>query len=336
VSVLKKGQILTDYYAILLRATAALDPGAVAARNALYDRARRMQVERLRGERPPLHPSAIDAERAALEAAIDRVEAEVAHRDSIAIRNAQVRRDTPQLEPNVHWHRDAPQRISKRLRVFALLSALGAILLLSLGIVTYTHLRGQSTGGSGTQANLGNGTGGNREAPRSGDTIIDVGEVEPGVDGGSSDAGLPYPYRRQAVYYRTIYSVGMLVVDRSQRFLYLVQPQITALRYGIGVGGECSDTSGLYRISRKEEWPEWVPSPELLKRRSYPKSMAGGPGNPLGARGLYIDSGVEIHGTNAPKTIGHPVSVGCLRMVNDDVVDLYNRVPTATAVVMMN
>jgi lipoprotein-anchoring transpeptidase ErfK/SrfK len=334
--VLKKGQILTDYYSILLRAIAALDSGAVAARNALYDRARRTQAERLRGEHPPLPQSAIDAERAALEAAVDRIEAEIAYRESIAIRNAQVRRETSQPEPKVHWQRDAPQRASKRFPIFALLSALGAILLLLLGTVIYAHLTGQSTGGSGTQVSLGNGTGGDREALRSGDSIIDVGELEPGVDGGSSDAGLPYPYRRQAVYYRTIYSVGMLVIDRSQRFLYLVQPQITALRYGIGVGGECSDTSGLFRISRKEEWPEWVPSPELLKRRSYPKRMAGGPGNPLGARGLYIDNKVEIHGTNAPKTISHPVSVGCLRMVNDDVVDLYNRVPTATAVVVMN
>jgi lipoprotein-anchoring transpeptidase ErfK/SrfK len=117
----------------------------------------------------------------------------------------------------------------------------------------------------------------------------------------------------------------------------LVQPQITALRYGIGVGGECSDTAGQHRISRKEEWPEWVPSLELIKRRTYPSRMAGGLGNPLGARVLYLDrNGIMIHGTNAPKTIGHALSLGCFRMVNNDIVDLYNRLPTEAAVVVMN
>ncbi len=111
---------------------------------------------------------------------------------------------------------------------------------------------------------------------------LDGDDLEPGVDGGSSDTGLPYYLRRQAVYYRTVYSAGMLVVDRSQRFLYLVQPQARALRYGIGVGGECAIGAGLYRIQSKSHWPEWSPSPALLKRtqlsgphRRRPRKSAG-------------------------------------------------------------
>ena len=162
-------------------------------------------------------------------------------------------------------------------------------------------------------------------------------ELAPGVDGGSTEAGLPYFFRRQAVYYRTVYSEGMVVIDRSQRFLYFVQPQIRALRYGIGVGGECAGSAGLQRIARQVEWPEWVPSPELRKRRSYPERLAGGPGNPLGARALYFDNDtLGIHGTNAPKSIGQALTLGCFRMVNDDVVDLDKRVAIGAGVVVTN
>jgi lipoprotein-anchoring transpeptidase ErfK/SrfK len=328
---------LTDYHVILLQAVAALDPNTASARGALYDRARRMQIDRLHGERPPLSQSTIDAERATLEAAIDRVEAEIAHRQSPTARASQGRRLPSRPAPGINGHDESILKRFSKLPGPARLSVLGAVIVLFIGIGGYAYLTGQSASGSRTQASLGNSPGGNREAPQAGRSILDVEELAPGVDGGSTDAGLPYPYRRQPVYYRTVYSVGMLIIDRSQRFLYLVQPQITALRYGIGVGGECTDTLGLYRISRKVEWPEWEPSPELLKRGPYPSRVAGGPGNPLGARVLYLDSNRgEIHGTNAPKTIGHPVSLGCFRMVNDDIVDLYSRVPAAAAVVVTN
>ena len=322
---------------ILLQAVAALDHNTALARGVLYDRARRMQIERLHGERPPLSQSTIDADRAILEAAIDRIEAEIAHRQSLTARASQGRRLPSRPAPKIRGQDESVQKHFRRFPRPVLLSVLGTFIVLFIGMAGYAYLTGQSASGSRTQASLGNSPDGSQEAPQGGRSILDVEELAPGVDGGSTDAGLPYPYRRQPVYYRTVYSVGMLIIDRSQRFLYLVQPQITALRYGIGVGGECTDTAGLYRISRREEWPEWEPSPELLKRRSYPSRVAGGPGNPLGARVLHLDSNRgEIHGTNAPKTIGHPVSLGCFRMVNDDVVDLYNRVPTAAAVVVMN
>jgi lipoprotein-anchoring transpeptidase ErfK/SrfK len=173
-----------------------------------------------------------------------------------------------------------------------------------------------------------------KAAPR---TDIDGDDLEPGVDGGSTDTGLPYYLRRQAVYSRTVYTDGMIVVDRSQRFLYLVQPQSRAIRYGIGVGGECSVSAGLYRIANKAAWPEWSPSPALLKRRAYPPRVPGGPGNPLGAAVLYFEStNPGIHGTNSPKSIGQAPTIGCFRLVNDDVVDLAKRVAVGTGVVVLN
>ncbi len=130
----------------------------------------------------------------------------------------------------------------------------------------------------------------------------------------------------------------MIVVDRSQRFLYLVQPQSRALRYGIGVGGECDISPGLYRIkSKSAQWPEWSPSPTLLKRRNYPPRVPGGPGNPLGAYALYFESSLPgIHGTNAPRSIGQAPTLGCFRLINDDVIDLEKRIAIGTGVVVMN
>jgi lipoprotein-anchoring transpeptidase ErfK/SrfK len=167
---------------------------------------------------------------------------------------------------------------------------------------------------------------------------LDGDDLEPGVDGGSTDAGMPYYLRRQAVYYRTVYSPGMVVVDRGQRFLYLVQAQSRALRYGIGVGGECDISPGMYRIkSKSSHWPEWSPSQALLKRRSYPAKLPGGPGNPLGAYALYFESNLPgIHGTNAPKSIGQAPTLGCFRLINDDVTDLEKRVAIGTGVVVLN
>ena len=175
-----------------------------------------------------------------------------------------------------------------------------------------------------------------RQADR-GSQIATSLELEPGIDGGSSGADLPYFFRRQVVYYRSVYSAGMIVIDRSQRYLYLIEPQFRAIRYGIGVGGECAPTGGLRRISRVAEWPEWRPTPDLLKRGAYPKSVAGGPGNPLGARAIFFDGNdLGIHGTNAPKSIGLATTLGCFRMVNDDVVDFAKRIAPGAGVIVTN
>ena len=122
----------------------------------------------------------------------------------------------------------------------------------------------------------------------------------------------------------------------AERHLYLVQGNGRALRYGIGVGREGFQWQGLVNITRKAEWPDWTPPPEMIARQPYlPRFMAGGPGNPLGARAMYLGTTVyRIHGTNRPDTIGTAVSSGCFRLVNADVADLYERVPVGTKVII--
>ncbi|MBX9934828.1 MAG: L,D-transpeptidase [Methylobacterium sp.] len=134
-------------------------------------------------------------------------------------------------------------------------------------------------------------------------------------------------YARQVVNFDGRQSAGTIVIDTPSKFLYLVQPGGKALRYGIGVGRPGFTWSGTKTITQKKEWPDWTPPPEMLRRRpDLPRHMAGGPGNPLGARALYLGSSLyRIHGTNEPHTIGQSVSSGCIRMMNDDVTDLYER-----------
>ncbi len=144
------------------------------------------------------------------------------------------------------------------------------------------------------------------------------------------------PYARQVVFFRSSEPPGTLVIHTSERFAYLVLGNNRALRYGIGVGREGFQWSGLVRVSRKAEWPDWRPPPEMITRQPYlPRFMAGGPGNPMGARALYLGSTVfRIHGTNQPETIGHAISSGCFRLANGDIIDLYERVPVGTKVVV--
>jgi len=161
-------------------------------------------------------------------------------------------------------------------------------------------------------------------------------EDQPGYVPDPSAERLPATYQRQAVFYRTTEAPGTVIVQTSERFLYVVQGNNRAIRYGIGVGREGFQWSGLLKISRKAEWPDWVPPPEMIARQPYlPRFMAGGPGNPLGARALYLGNTVyRIHGTNQPQTIGQTVSSGCFRLVNPDVIDLFDRIPVGTKVVV--
>ena len=141
------------------------------------------------------------------------------------------------------------------------------------------------------------------------------------------DERLPAAFQRQAVFYRTNEPVGTIIVDTVYRYLYLVQENSRAIRYGIGVGREGFEWQGLLRIVRKAEWPDWTPSPDVIKRQpQLPRFMKGGPGNPLGARALFLGEGYRIHGTNQPQTIGNAVFAGCYRLTNADIIDLYPRV----------
>ncbi|WP_404405071.1 L,D-transpeptidase [Pelagibacterium halotolerans] len=144
------------------------------------------------------------------------------------------------------------------------------------------------------------------------------------------------PIRRETVDYETSYAPGTIIVDTSERRLYLILEDGKALKYGVGVGRDGFTWSGTHRITRKAEWPGWTPPPAMRRRQpDLPAYMEGGPMNPLGARALYIGSTLyRLHGTAEPWTIGQAVSSGCIRLTNDDIVDLYNRVEVGALVVV--
>lgn len=149
---------------------------------------------------------------------------------------------------------------------------------------------------------------------------------------------------RQLVHYPTNHPPGTLVVDTKHRFIYLVQEGGKALRYGVGVGREGMEFTGSATVGMKREWPRWTPTPDMIKREpekyaQWANGMEGGLQNPLGARALYLfkdgkDTLFRIHGTNEPQSIGHAVSSGCIRMMNQDAIDLYRRVPPGSRVVV--
>jgi lipoprotein-anchoring transpeptidase ErfK/SrfK len=150
-------------------------------------------------------------------------------------------------------------------------------------------------------------------------------------------AQLPPQFRRTIIDFRTKEPAGTIIIDTPNTYLYLVLGNGKAMRYGIGVGREGFTWSGVQNITKKAEWPDWTPPAEMLERQPYlPRFMAGGPGNPLGARAMYLGGSIyRIHGTNDPSTIGHRVSSGCIRLTNDDVSDLYSRVNLGTKVVVL-
>jgi lipoprotein-anchoring transpeptidase ErfK/SrfK len=297
---------MVDYYSILLRAVTAPGAGDADWRQDIYDRSRRMLVERMGALRPAPSAAAVAAERAALDAAIERIEGELEWTERGPI--------TPDRAPLPD-----PPRLGRAswIMLAVVAAALGA------GGYIYWETKHQTAPAAITSE---------RAPPQAPKTAAN-GELAPGVDGGSSDPDEPYVFRRQPTFYRTLQPVGTVIVDKLQRFLYLIQPNNVALRYGIAVGSQCADLAGLRHIASMAQWPTWQPPPDLLKRNPAP--LPGGPGNPLGARLLQLDDGTSrINGTNAPKTIGSAVAFGCIRLVNDDVVDLFNRVQVSTPVVV--
>jgi lipoprotein-anchoring transpeptidase ErfK/SrfK len=154
-------------------------------------------------------------------------------------------------------------------------------------------------------------------------------------------ADIPESYRRHIVDYSRKELPGTILVDTESRFLYYVLPGGKAIRYGVAVGEEAMAFSGVATVGRMSEWPDWIPTPEIQARLGpYPSRIHGGPANPLGARALYLYEGnkdtlYRIHGTNQPEYIGQAISSGCIRMTNEDVIDLFGRVrPGATVVVL--
>jgi lipoprotein-anchoring transpeptidase ErfK/SrfK len=148
---------------------------------------------------------------------------------------------------------------------------------------------------------------------------------------------MPARLKRQVVNYATREAPGTIIIDTPNTYLYLVLGNGHAVRYGIGVGRDGFTWAGTQSITKKAEWPDWTPPPEMIARQPYlPRQMAGGPGNPLGARAMYLGGTIyRIHGTNAPGTIGTRVSSGCIRLTNEDVADLYSRVNVGTKVIVL-
>jgi lipoprotein-anchoring transpeptidase ErfK/SrfK len=156
-----------------------------------------------------------------------------------------------------------------------------------------------------------------------------------------AQATIPEPYQRAIVSYHRHEAPGTVVVDTDARYLYYVLPERKAIRYGVTVGEEALNWSGIAKVGRLEEWPAWVPTADIKRRLgNVPDRVAGGPANPLGARALYLFEGSKdtlfrIHGTNQPEYIGQAISSGCIRLTNEDIIDLYTRVKIGAPVVVL-
>lgn len=281
---------MVDYVQLISRAVATLNPNTREARQALYQRARQTLVDKLRSIDPTLSHTDLNAERAALELAIQQVERDTARRAAPPQRQpAQERRQERSQERYDYRDRPPLKEPGKWLRTAAV--ALGGVLLFAVGAALYSFwprslddVRGMAK-------------------PRSASLVSEAEETR-------SD----YVRLRQLVYYRTNQPEGTIVVDKSQTFLYVVRPNLSALRYSIGVGTECTALSGLYHVARKEEVP--------------------GTKQPvLGSRVLYLDKDdYRIHGFEGPVKL----SEGCIRLIEDDVKYLYNHTPVSTRVVVAN
>jgi len=276
------GGPMVDYVQLISHAVATLNPNTREARQALYQRARQTLVDKLRSIDPTFSHTDLKAERAALESAIQQVERDAAHRAApLQRRPAQQRydyRDRPPLKEPRNWLRTAAV-------------TLGVVLVFAVGASIYSFWP-RSLADVRSMAK-----------PRSGSSVSEAEEAK-------SD----YVRLRQLVYYRTDQPAGTIVVDKSQTFLYVVRPNLSALRYSIGVGTECNALSGLYHVARKEELPD-------------AKQSA------LGSRVLYLDKDdYRIHGFEGSVKL----SAGCIRLIEDDVKYLYNSTPLETRVVVAN
>ncbi len=293
---------MIDYVPLLARAVAALNPNTREQRHIIYDRARNTLVDKLRAGDPTLSHTDVRAERARLEAAILRVEADAIRRTA-----------PPQPAPEayaapVEEYPDRPplKDLRSRSRIFA--AVLGTVAIVLAGFAAYSLW------------------------PRmlsSARSIVKEQRVSTPAEEPATDTS--YIYMRQLVYYRTNYPVGTIIVDKPQTFLYVVRPRLSALRYSIGVGPKCEALAGLYHIVRKEEWPEWHTAAQQTPNAPDDRMK-----NPLGARAIYLDQNYRIHGIGALAAAGRQVPQRCIALVNDDIIDLYNRATVEGRVVVLN
>jgi lipoprotein-anchoring transpeptidase ErfK/SrfK len=296
-----------DYNSVLMKAVAGK---SAVARDKIYRDAHSLIA------RSNLTPLAASSHEAALEDAIRRIENDIAG-EELGEENSAAAIDKV-LSTGTNWK---PLAISG--------CALIAVIALSTLLYEYLANKGSRAVGGAVIAS-------SRQLRGVEDIVM--ADLKPGVDGGSSAADLPLALQRQVVFYRTTVVPGSIVVDRENRFLYLIDANNSARRYGIGIAQECLKGGSFFHITSKLEWPDWRP-PGADAAKDTPTLLAatGRPGSPLGARALLLDKpGLIIHGTNTPKTIGHLVASGCIRLVNDDVQDLYRRVSLESRVVFVS
>jgi lipoprotein-anchoring transpeptidase ErfK/SrfK len=330
---------MVDYYPILARAMSAPEARDPQWRRGVYERARQMLVTQLLARRPATSPDAIAAEQSGLDAAIRRIEAEMSRPA-----RATMPRDAPGDEADgdigdlssITPERGpllAPLRLSS-ISLFAV--AIAAAAIVAGGYMFWVQHAHKASPPAKNVASAAT------QAPPAAKAVTPKpaaakdGDLAPGIDGGAADSDLPYVFRRQPTFYRTLQPVGTIIIDKLQHFLYLIQPNNVALRYGIGLGEQCTELAGLRHVASKAEWPPWQATSDMIARKlAKPGTLPGGPGNPLGARAMELDDGrSRINGTNAPATVGTNVIFGCVRLGNDDVVDLYGRVQNGTPVVV--
>jgi lipoprotein-anchoring transpeptidase ErfK/SrfK len=328
---------MVDYYPILARAMSAPEAQDPQWRRGVYERARQMLVTQLLARRPATPPAAIAAEQSGLDSAIRRIEAEMSRTAGAAVARDEAASDITDLSAIVPERGPLPTPF--RLSGISLLAA--AIVAAAIGAGSYMFWVQHAHKASSPPVKNVASAAAPQTPPAAKATTpkpatTKDGDLAPGIDGGPADNDLPYVFRRQPTFYRTLQPVGTIIIDKLQHFLYLIQPNNVALRYGIGLGEQCTELAGLRHVASKAEWPTWQATPDMIERKlAKPGVIAGGAGNPLGARVMELDDGKSrINGTNAPATVGTNVIFGCVRLGNDDVVDLYGRVPNGTAVVV--
>jgi lipoprotein-anchoring transpeptidase ErfK/SrfK len=294
-----------DYYAVLAKAVAGKD---AAARDKIYKDAYGLI-------RKSSHLTREDAlsHAAALEEAIRQIERQ------LAAEEARSAADIDEvLSPDRNW----------KPLVFGG-SAVIAVLVACVLLYGYVATKGPGVASVGVTASS------SKPQHRAKEDVV-MPDLKPGEDGGSSGEILPFALQRQVVFYRTTVVPGSIVVDRENRFLYLIDGNNSARRYGVGIAQECLKGGSFFRVTNKLEWPDWRTSSNTKDAEAL-LAATGRPGSLLGARALLLDKpGLLIHGTNSPKTIGHLVASGCIRLVNDDVEDLYRRVSLETRVVFIS
>ncbi len=294
-----------DYYSLLTKAVTGKD---AAARDLIY-----RDAYSLIRRSSHLTREAAASHAAALEDAIRRIEDDIAAEETnhaAAINEV--------LSTGRNW----------KPLVFAAFAVVTVIAVSAL-LYGYIATKGPGIVGAGATAS-------SSKARRVQEDVV-MADLKPGEDGGSTGEGLPFALQRQVVFYRTTVVPGSIVVDRENRFLYLIDANNSARRYGIGIAQECLKGGSFFRVTNKLEWPDWRASGGNMRDPDALLGAAGRPGSLLGARALLLDKpGLLIHGTNSPKTIGHLVASGCIRLVNDDVQDLYRRVSLETRVVFVS